>query len=197
MPLFLPLHTTSVKLNKAALITDIGIHILILWTFLSAFFFLYISRIERNAFENEFGDIIADNVPDILTKLDIQTGGVVKRALQANSGTLNILHKIYDKPDPLVQSYNNWLMLIAFAISLIMFVMIGTGVAIYGSSCKLPKSKQIPLPKIIVKNIITFLLVGMIEALFFLLIAARFTPSQPSQLVNNMISRIKQNVAGS
>ena len=191
MPLFLPIHQ---KFNKPALITDIAIHIFILWTFLAAFFFLYVSKIERNAFENEFGNIIDDNVPEILTKIDAETGGVVKKTLQANSGLLDIFHKLYDKPDPVVQSYNNWLMVVAFAVSLIMLVMIVTGVSIYGSGCKLPTSKQIPLPKIIVKNIITFLLVGMIEGLFFFFIAKNFVPAKPSQLISDMINRIKQNV---
>jgi uncharacterized membrane-anchored protein len=189
------LYTTSATLNKPALITDIALHIFILWTFLCGFFFFYVSKIEKNAFENEFGNIIDENVPEILAKIDAKTGGVAKKALQDNTRILEIMYKIYDKPDPVVKSYNNWLMLVAFSISAIMFVMIVTGVTIYGSGgCKIPTSKQIPLPKIIVKNLITFFLVAIIEGLFFFFIAKNFIPAKPSQLVSDMISRIKQNV---
>ena len=46
---------------------NIVLHIIILFTFLSAFFFLYISKVEKQAFEQEIGSLIEDNLSKILT----------------------------------------------------------------------------------------------------------------------------------
>ena len=45
---------------------NILIHVIMLFSFLSLFFFLYVSKVEEDAFKNEFGNIIETNLNEFI-----------------------------------------------------------------------------------------------------------------------------------
>jgi hypothetical protein len=178
----------SVKL--ATLLTDIGLHVWILFTFLAIFFFVYISKVETEAFEDQFSELIETQLPELLQKADDATKGAVKKAIAGNSTLLGILNKTYDKPDPAVTAYNSWLMLATFATSFVLLAFLISGLAIRWNSCHV----SVPLTKLIIKNAIVFLLVGFIEFAFFWFIGKKYVPAKPSQLVSDIVGRLKNNL---
>ena len=178
----------------ANILTDVGLHVLILWTFLIGFFFFFISGVENEAFTSEFNSQIQDNLPGLLTKADAASGGLIKPALNKNLDVLAALERSYDAPDPLVKSYNSWLMLLSFGISAILLIMLFIGVGTYGKGCAVRNLAPIPIKKLILKNIILFLFVAGIEGVFFLYIARKYIPVKPSQLVSDMVARLKLDV---
>jgi len=175
----------------ATLITDIGIHAFILWSFLIVFFFIYISKIEKDAFEDEFASIISENLPKMLAKADAATSGKFKQGLQNAGPILDIMHRSVNKDDPEVADYNSWLRLVAFSVSGVLFLLLAIGIYSRWSSC----AKTVPLPKLFVKNAVTFLLVAVVEFLFFWYIGKNYVPAKPSQLVTDIITRMKANLA--
>lgn len=177
-------------IKLAALLTDIGLHIWILFTFLAIFFFAYISKMETEAFQDQFSDMVENQMPVLLAQADAATGGAVKKIIQNNSPILDILTRTYDKPDPVVVAYNRWLMLATFATSFVLLVLLISGLMIRWNSCQ----ATVPLAKLLVKNAIVFLLVGFIEFAFFWFIGKKYVPAKPSQLISDIIARLKVNL---
>lgn len=71
--------------------------------------------------------------------------------------------------------------------------MITSLLYVRSSSCNL----KVPIYKILVKNLISFVLVAMIEAIFFVQIARLYVPVSGSQLINDVFQRIKGNIQNS
>jgi len=169
--------------------------VLILWTFLICFFFFFISKIENDAFRSEFEDQINENVPKLLNQANTASGGIIKPALSAHVDILEALERSYAAPDPLVKSYNSWLMLLGFGISAILLMMLCMGVGVYGKGCYVRNLTPIPIHKLILKNILLFVFVAGIEGVFFMFIARKYIPVKPSQLVSDMVARLRVDVS--
>lgn len=173
------------------LVINIVLHILILYSFLSAFFILYISKVEHSAFQSEFDGVIEDNLPTVLANADAKSGGKLKPLLTQMMPVLQILNNIYSEPSTEVVVYNQWLfrsMIMVIVILAITFSLL-TGILKY--ACK----TCLPVTHILTENIMLFAVIGVAEYLFFTKIASKFIPVPPSLLVNTLIDRIKNNLA--
>ena len=172
------------------LVINVVLHIFILYSFLCAFFILYVSKVERAAFQNEFDTVIADNLPTALLNADAKSGGKLKPVLQQMMPVLQILNNIYSQPSAEVEVYNEWLfrsMILVIVILAVTFSLM-TGILKYG--CK----TCLPVRHIVTENILMFAVIGVAEYLFFTRIASKFIPVPPSLLVNTLVDRIKSNL---
>jgi len=164
------------------------LHILILFTFLSLFFKLYISNLETEKFKEEIDNLISSNVSSIVNGLDSN----IKNELFSAEGisVLNNISQIYSKPDNVREINNYWVQWINVLLLFVIITSLLTSILIIYISFK----GCIPLKTIILENMVIFTFIGIVEYLFFTKIAFKYIPVAPSTLVKSFYSRAINNL---
>ena len=165
--------------------TNIAIHVFILFAFLSTFFILYVSKLEKTTMESEFKSLIRNYLKNALNNLSSDQKLTYKQML--NNMPIDNLIKIYSKPNEAIVGYNNWLFTMIIAINIFIFLFILLGISLLYFSC----NQCIPIGKILLENIIIFTFVGTVEFLFFQFVAIQYIPAPPSLLLNSVIQSFK------
>lgn len=169
-------------------VLNVFVHSLIIFTFLTLFFMLYVRKLMKGAFENEIGSLIKDNL-----------GGTVDLMDEASKKKLGMLLKyinvdkfieMYKKPSDYVEEYNKWIERGAIGIVIFSVILLTVIVVILYYNC----GKCVPLWEIFKENLIIFVFVGIVEYLFFTNIALKFIPAPPSLLTKTVIDKIKTTI---
>jgi hypothetical protein len=160
------------------------IHILILLSIVSGFFFFYVSGLSQEKYQSEIKKAIEENLIPQLEKID--TSGTLKSTLQKLD--LEKLSEYYALPS---SSKNNWWLSRVTALALLMLLIsvIGMSLILQQSCNQCP-----PLWDIIKENIYLFTLVGMVEVGFFMMIARKFVPTKPSLMISSVVKSIQKNL---
>jgi len=163
---------------------NVIVHIFILLTIISTFFFLYISKLGKEKFHNEIEKIISNNMNKILRDGDKEK--YIKNLLK--NLDLEKGKEIFNKPEKWSEIQNNWLVKITgtviFILILIMIIILFI-VYLFGY--------RIPIESILKENIILFSLIGTVEIGFFFFIARYFIPTKPSLLLETLLNNLKTN----
>ena len=186
-------------------ILDILIHVFILSSILSIFFFVVIAPLEKNSLENEVNKNIEDGMKCLMKKLydanhtATHTQGNTQASLQKllmpsptqrglDSGAANLKKimeklKIYYKGENQVNAtYNKGLKTSLIIVLLFLLTSIIVVYILYKRSCgKCPKI--LPL---IGENLLLFAIIGIIEYMFFIKIASKYIPIKPSLIVKTV-----------
>jgi len=138
-----------------------------LLTFLSIFFFGYISKQSRNQFNSE----INTNIQNTINNIDLSK---IKEVLKLETiiERKDILN-LYSGQDKQVEESNKSLMKSVIIVLLILWV----GFIIYFIFNNNNEMKHI-----IKENILTFVMIGIVEFIFFKCIAWNFIPVEPDYL---------------
>ena len=162
---------------------DIMIHTVILFTFLAAFFFFYISKIEQKAFEDEIANLIDDNLgPAIADNKDL-----LYPIVMPIKPMLKQFQNSYIKPDRYITESNKLIKFTAVFVILLLLCTILTIIL----TVKLDCGKTVNITHIILENIVVFIFVGIVEFWFFTNIAIKYIPTSPSLMVNTLIDSLK------
>jgi len=162
-----------------------GLHVFILFAFLTIFFTVYISKVEKSAFQSQIKDIININVKSNIASLNATTKSTLK-TIFSNSNT-SILAEQLAKPYPLTTEHNWWVEYLATGIVVVIGLIILTSIStLYFSS-----GQCAPLWEILKENIIIFIFVGFFEYMFFINVALKYVPAPPSLLVKTIIDSTK------
>lgn len=179
--------------NNLSLSVDITLHILILFTFLSVFFFLYISKLEKDNLNGIIQSAVSDNTASILTSLDkIQTK--IPNDIKVN---WKELQKYSDKfiadsknESPNIKKNNERLMWTSgifigvMMIVLITMIIVGRFVLHY----------DLGLKHILIMNLIIFSIAGLLEFLFFKYVASQYIPVTPDVAINEVLNEMKKKI---
>jgi len=177
-------------------ILNILFHVLILFTFLTIFFFTYISTTEKNATQDAINNIINNQSKTILSEidnLDKKIGGKIDwdKIKKVSQNMLNSSTD-YDKTEDgqSIKDNNNNL----FWISI--YIIIGLVVIIvsYIMWNLYYKNNQLKIGEILKDNFIIFMSVGTIEFLFFAYIVIKYIPTTPDVVGITAIEKIKENI---
>ena len=171
--------------NEIKSTANILVHVIILFSFLSIFFFMYISRVESEAFKNELGDMIRDRLNDILTENPDITLGLVE--LKPYIERFIVKYSTESKES---MQRNIMLKFLAVFTVLIILGIILTIVITVSIECK----EKIHIGEIIVENIIIFTFIGMVEYMFFTRVASKYIPVMPSLMINTILDTIKAEI---
>jgi hypothetical protein len=166
--------------------TNIAIHVFILFAFLSTFFILYVSKLEKEKMESEFKSLITNFMQTNFNNLSSSQKTVYKQIL--NNLPIDQLIKLYQTPNTAVQVNNTWLYAMIIAINIFLFLFIFLDIILLYFSC----NQCIPIGQILLENIIIFAFVGTIEFLFFQFVAIKYIPAPPSLLLNSVIDSLKK-----
>lgn len=146
----------------------IGLHIFILFTFLTIFFFTYASKLKKKRVNDTLDCIVHKQVSKFMSQVDI-----LDKKLKLNSYRTinwdfvnNLAKKLEKKSQRKLSEFdnnNNILKWISILIVGILFTIL-IGMYIY---FKLIKKYDIHIGRIFTENLIFFSLIGIVEIIFF------------------------------
>ena len=169
--------------------TNIVLHSLILFTFLTVFFTLFVNKLMKNAFDNQLSNLIENNVNKMIDNLDEMTKKRLTFALKYMP--MEKLIKQYENPSEYIVAHNNWVKLSAISIIVFGIILMALTLWLLYYSC----GQCVNLAGIIKENIIVFAFIGIVEYTFFTKIALKFIPVPPSLLINTIINKFKSTLA--
>lgn len=176
-------------MNTVDILINVILHSFILFVFLSLFFFLYISKREKEELDRQT-DSICKRIPDLIDTLKkedkdnlIDWKNVRQKAVEEiNYDDLDI--------DDYIKTNNEELKYITIIIGCSILFLI---LLIYLYYTYLLK-EDIDMAYIIKENIVIFISIGIIEFLFFTKVSSKYVPILPVQISSTVLDRIKQNI---
>jgi hypothetical protein len=171
------------KFHDINFYTNIYLHSLILFTFLSILFITFIAKVSSKAFNFEVSSMVTKQIDDKLKNVN-------KNQLSSIPSLDKILTH-YSKPEIGANNNNRglfhsvMLLNISLWISFIIFVFI----------IKLNKGTHLNIKDILLENMIAFVFIGMTEYLFFTKIAMNYIPVEPSFITVQFFEQIKSTLA--
>ena len=168
---------------------DIMLHVLLLFTFITVFFFTYISSITKQTLDSTTSDMINNKTDILLNKLDQLTS---KYNLKMNWQNIDkISDNLITNSDgeiPKIKKNNDDLLKITVIIIVTAFILLTTFILILKYYYKL----NIDIKRILLINFIIFSITGIIEYLFFIKVASKYNPIPPNMLLNTVLNKIKK-----
>jgi len=174
--------------DKFSFFINILCHVLILLTFLTIFFFKYITHMTEQHINTELKSVINDQTDQLLRYVETKD---TQNEIRWDDVAI-LSQRIIDDAKiqvPFIEKNNQQLYdesictLIMFAVGIVMLVayFIFRGV-------------DLKLKFILVENLVIFAFIGMIEIYFFMNIASQYVPVMPDEAINSSFSRIKYNL---
>jgi len=163
---------------------NIIIHIVILFTFLTVFYFLFASNLAREHFNDEIEKLIKSNINNFTDKLTLEQRNILKIVLNYDYKLKNR----YSMPDAYVEEHNRWIK--NSAIELIVYSIILLVVVLSIIYYKTPGV----IINMLVENIIIFIFIGIVEYFFFMNVALKYVPASPSLLVRTLLTKFKESI---
>jgi len=176
-------------------IINLGLHMLILFSFLTIFFFLYIAVKETQTIKESINSIIEEQTSSTLLYIDnwdkklstdkkgnINWEKIKKASIDLQTKSQNKIPSIVNNNKKLIR--NSIIIIITFFLVLLFITLYFT----------LYKKYDIHLRSIFTENIIIFFFVAIIEFLFFAFIISKYIPIQPDFVATSLIDRIKYHV---
>lgn len=160
------------------------VHILILLTILSVFYFVYISNLARDRFHDELADVINNNLTEAIEKADKDQ--TIKNKLKTLD--LKRISAYYNKNSETTDLENGWLVKATVGILLMITLTLVIVLFVVKTFCK-----KIPFSSILKENAIMFGLIGLVEVAFFFFIARKFVPTKPSLVMQSFVDSLKNN----
>ena len=171
------------------LIVNILVHILILFVFLYLFFFLFISHIEEDTLKGQIDDLADNKIPFILYEIDQLDN---KRYIDWNVVKKKAEEELTDDTgiNDFIETNNKNLKYIGLIVAISIFLLTVTVYLYY----KYVENKSVNLIHIIKENAAVFIVVGIIEFVFFKTTAIKYVPVFPGDIGKTMFERIKENI---
>lgn len=166
---------------------NILLHVIILFTFLSLFFFLYISKVEQELLRGEINTIVHDA---LLSQLEAVKNPMFQEGAAQLVPVLQKLQALYRNPDPFTTERN---ILVKFS-SLYIFLILASILLTVVLTIKYGCGHNIKLWKVILENIVIFMLVAASEYTFFIKIAIKYVPTKPSLIIDSIIDEVKNSL---
>jgi len=177
--------------QKLSFTINLLFHVFILLTFLTLFFFKYISKLTESHLDAELKSMIDVQTDQFMLYVDKKDTNKLIRWDVVNNVSANMIQDskqnvkyITDNNENL---YNNSIcvlyMFVVLIIVLVTYFMF--------------RGVDLNLKFILLENFVIFAFVGMIEIYFFLNIASKYIPILPDEAVKLVFSRLKYNISKS
>lgn len=173
---------TIIHSDRLQISVDIFTNIFLIFSFLTAFYQFYIIGMERSSIEGQ----IKDAVQDMVAKQDVSSlAGLKDEIVQ--------LEKLAQGDTDATTLTNKALFTNAWMISAFFGVMVIILAVSFFGYRKNPYFKKHPLSiaDILFKNFWMFVVAGLLEFVFFMKIATKFTPVPPSAMGSTVANAIK------
>lgn len=169
-------------------IVNAGIHTLILFVFLTVLFFTYISKLTESHVNQEVEQMVRANINPLLIQLYYaDVNGDIPWSM-ISQGCALLETQYVGETKEVKQSNANLLDGVIFAIIALFLVVVALAVYWYKAGY------QLGLKLLLLENAAIFMMVGMVELFFFQNVAAKYIPVLPSDVVTDLLERIKYNI---
>ena len=170
---------------------DILFHVFILFTFLTIFFFSYVSSLEKQNLTELTTNIINNDTNVTMNKLNELSSkfnyNINWKSLDTIASNLIESSK---KNIPEIEQNNEKL----FNLSIIIFSVLFIFIILLILYLKFFTSFDIHLRHILITNLIIFSITGLVEYIFFAYVASKYTPIMPDTISNTILDRLKTNI---
>jgi hypothetical protein len=167
---------------------NILVHVIILFSFLSLFFFMYISKVESAAFKNELGGLVSEKINELL-----DDNPELIEQLEPVKGNIASIASLYNSPsETTVQRNISLKFLSAFTVIALMGILL-TIVLTLSLEC----GESVNLTHILIENVVIFICIGIVEYMFFTRVAIKYVPVVPSTMTNTLLQTFKDTIINS
>lgn len=173
---------------------NIGLHMLILFTFLTIFFFAYVSKLEKKAASDAMEQIIEEQTGNILAQFNKFDGKFTDKPIIKWSAVRKLAQDIVDKnqgEDKDIKENNEKLRVIGISMIVGLLILWIGSVLFF----KFIQKRDINLGHIVVENLVIFAFIGVIEYGFFTKVASKYIPVTPDFVAIRLLERIKYRVS--
>jgi hypothetical protein len=181
--------------GHTAFAVNVVFHVLVLFTALTMLFKFIISPTEVDALQGNVNNLISQNLTSVLAASNTTTKNTLKPLLQSLEPELQVLAATYDGPSDAVRIQNQWVFGGAYFIIGILVAVLLTMLLTLRTSCRGNTTKLMISgwpPGILLENLLIFAVIGGAEYGFFSLVASKFVPVMPSEILSDVISYTKQ-----
>ena len=162
-----------------------------LFIFLTFFFAFFVSKLAVNTFDKEIQLVLGKrNLMRILLTQD--TSRRVQRILyllESQTGLLSQLETKYSSPSPEITEHNYWIYALTYTILVMFAILVFT---ITGLAKWLRPRSRVGL--ICMESLIIFGMVGVVEYIFFTMIAFKYNPAPPSLLIRTVLDTLRDHL---
>jgi hypothetical protein len=163
--------------------TNLFLHFLILYTFLTIFFMTFIAKVSTQAFNHEVTHLINEGLRDKFNNIKKNLNmDLIKKILPVDK-----VKKLLEKEDKAVEAHNKGLINLTIVTALLLWVSFATVVYILINNC----NSKLEIGTIFLENLIIFSFVGIGEYFFFTRVATKFVPVEPSFISKKFFEGIK------
>lgn len=176
---------------------NMGLHVFILFTFLTIFFFAYISKISKKTIQGALDDVIDKQIGNFMTQVDNWDNKLNPDMQHIKWKEVDKLaQKIIDnaKGDLPEIKENNKRLLINSMVMIGSLLLLLIGMYVY---FRFFKGYDVHVRQIFMENLVIFAFIGLIEFEFFTHIASKYIPVTPDFVTTTILERIKERVSHS
>ena len=162
-----------------------------MFTFLTIFFFAYVSKLEKQTLDDTISNSVTDNTNTLLTDINQLSQ---KYNIKINWDVINKIAATLIKNSqgevPQIRENNDRLYkgsMIAIIVGFILFMSTIIFLKYY-------MKYDIHIGHILLMNLIIFSITGLIEYFFFTKVASKYVPVMPNEISDTMLERIKRNI---
>lgn len=188
------IYNKMVSQSLANYSVNVGVHVFILFTFLSIFFFAYASDLERESVNKSLKSIIDDQTESLLTEIDKWDKRIYPDKTNINWNTVNENAKklVAESQGELPEIKENNDKLFKFGVTAIIILFVT--IVAYTLYFMFVKKYDIHIGAILLENFVIFAFVGAIEYYFFSKVVVKFVPVTPEFASMTILERIKKNI---
>ena len=176
---------------------NIGLHVVILFTFLTIFFFAYAASLEKKNVDKSLKNIIKDQTENFLTQIDNWDKKLSPSSKyptikwnNVNNMAGNLILNSQGE-NPKIEKNNKDLKKFGIGFIILLFIILII-VILY---LIFVKKYKIHIGSIIIENLVIFSFVGAIEYFFFTHIATKYIPVTPDFVSTTLLDRIKYKIS--
>tara|TARA_Y100000389_G_scaffold204178_1_gene255399 strand:- start:1287 stop:1853 length:567 start_codon:yes stop_codon:yes gene_type:complete len=175
--------------SSASYNINITLHVLILFTFLTIFFFTFLSQVEVKNVNHVMSKLVGDQTKNTLDLIKSNSDKIPELSISKDnlSTVANNMEKSSKVPIKSISDNNKKLKKISIIMISCIFLLL-VGMIIY---YKVYKKYDIGFSHILIENLIIFSFAGIIEYLFFTNVAVKYVPVTPDVASSTILDGIK------
>jgi len=175
-----------IKIKNVDTHLNFSFHALILFTFLTLFYFMYIVGLTKKLFKHEIDEIMEKALSPQMN--EIKKDENVSKLLSMLP--LDDIQEEFSTENKTVHAINNGITHVVTSVNIFLWLILIIVVIILKSTCQ--DGCGLHLSHIIIENILIFILIGSVEFLFFKFIASKYVPVPPSFMTTYFLQNIQE-----
>lgn len=182
-------HITVEAPHGAVFALNIILHVFVLFLALTMLYIFVISPLESSTLQGEVDDKLTEALQSTWNATNPEAQTVIGNAIYVAMPALDRAALVYSKPDEKRKANNQNVFIRAGLISfflLVLFIIVAAVLA----SCHVNLASHIK--HVLGENAIIFIIIGVVEFMFFTFVAKKFVPTMPSQLGTDALNAARQ-----